>query len=90
MTTVALIIRPWIIKMRTYAGITCFILADDVLIIGTGMKMVSKFARALDAAHSYLHLMGAKVPTDKSYNFASCKKLEAGSKQPCGNTSTSA
>ena len=43
MTTVALIMRPWIISMRKYTGLTCYILADDVLIIGTGMKMVSKF-----------------------------------------------
>ena len=44
MTTVALIMRPWIINKRTYAGITCYILADDVLIIGIGMERVSKFA----------------------------------------------
>ena len=77
MTTVALIMRPWIINMRTHAGITCYILADDVLIIGTGMKMVSKFAGALNATHRYLHLMGAKVAPDKSYNFASCKKTRS-------------
>ena len=74
MTIVALIMMPWIMIMRTYAGISCFILADDVLILGTGIKMVSNFAKALDATHEYLHLMGAKVAPDKSYNFASCKK----------------
>ena len=74
MTMVALIMRPWIIQMRTYVGITCYILADDVLILGTGMKMVSNFAKALNATHLYLHKMGAKVAPDKSYNFASCNK----------------
>ena len=74
MTIVALKMRPWIITMRKYAGIKCYILADDVLIIGTGLKMLSKFAGALNATHRYLHLMGAKVAPDKSYNCASCKK----------------
>ena len=77
MTVVALIMRPWIMIMRTYGGISCFILADDVLILGAGMKMVSNFAKALDATHQYLHLMGAKVAPDKSYNFASCKKARS-------------
>ena len=52
MTMVALIMRSWIIEMRAYAGITCYILADDVLIIGAGMKMVSKFAKALNGTHT--------------------------------------
>lgn len=47
---------------------------DDVLIIGTGMKMLTKFAGALNATHRYLHHMGAKVAPDTSYNFASCIK----------------
>ena len=66
--------RPWIIPVRKYAGIKCYILADDVLIIGAGLKMLSKFAGALNATHRYLHLMGAKVAPGKSYNFASYKK----------------
>ena len=77
MTMVALFMRPWIINMRTYAGIACYILADDVLIIGTGMKMVSKFAGALNATHRCLHLMGANVAPDKSYSFANCKKTRS-------------
>ena len=76
MTNVALIMRPWILTMRKYAGISCYILADDVLIIGTGMKMLTRFARALNATHKYLHHMGAKVAPDKSYNFASCVKAK--------------
>ena len=74
MTFVALKMRPWIINMRKSAGIRCYILADDVLILGTGLKMISKFAGALNATHKFLHLMGAKVAPDKSYNFASCLK----------------
>ena len=74
MTIVALKMRPWIINMRKYSGIRWFILADDVLVLGTGMKMLSKFAGALNATHKFLHLMGAKVAPDKSYNFGSCLK----------------
>ena len=74
MTIVALKMRPWITIMRKFSGIKCFILADDVLILGTGMKMLSRFAGALNATHEYLHLMGAKVAPDKSYNFGSCLK----------------
>jgi len=74
MTIVALKMRPWIINMRKFSGIKCFILADDVLILGTGMKMLSKFAGAFNATHKFLHLMGAKVAPDKSYNFGSCLK----------------
>ena len=75
MTMVALIMRSWILEMRKYTGIACYILADDVLILSTGTKMASTFAKALNATHKYLHKMGAKVAPDKSYNFASTNKV---------------
>ena len=64
MTNVALIMRPWILTMRKYAGVSCYILPDDVLIICTEMKMLTRFAAALNATHKYLHHMGAKVAPD--------------------------
>ena len=67
--------RSWILEMRKYTGIACYILADDVLILSTGTKMASTFAKALNATHKYLHKMGAKVAPDKSYNFASANKV---------------
>ena len=67
--------RSWILEMRKYTGIACYILADDVLILSTGTKMASTFAKALNATHKYLHKMGAKVAPDKSYNFASTNKV---------------
>ena len=70
MAMVALLMRPWILVMRTYEGVVCSILADDVLILGTGTQMARNFATALDATHSFLHLMGAKVAPTKSFNFA--------------------
>ena len=75
MTNVALIMKPWIVMLRKITGISVYILADDVLIIGTGMKMVSKFAKVIKVAHLYLHKMGAKVAPDQSYNFASSNKI---------------
>ena len=77
MAMVALIMRPWVLLMRTYLGIRCFILADDVLIVATGKQMASKFGAALNATHLYLHTMGAKVAPSKSYNFATSAKVKA-------------
>ena len=75
MTIVALIMRSWIMEMRIFTGVACYILADDVLIISTGIKMASTFAKTLNATHKYLRMMGAKVAPDKSYNFASSNKI---------------
>ena len=76
MVIVAMIMRPWILMMRTFTGITCYILADDVLIVATGKHRVSNFAKTLNATHLYLHMMGAKVAPTKSYNFASHPKAK--------------
>ena len=73
MTIVALIMKPWVILMRA-CSVTCFILADDVLIIATGANMLDRFQKALNATHKYLQAMGARVAPDKSYNFTSTKK----------------
>ena len=74
MVIVAMIMRPWILMMRTFTGIKCYILADDVLIVATGKHMAANFAKALNATRLYLHKMGAKVAPTKSYNFASHPK----------------
>ena len=73
MTLVALIMRPWIILMRGVGGITCYILADDVLIIAQGRSMIGAAAEAINKTHLYLKKMGAKVTEGKSYNFATTK-----------------
>ena len=73
MMLVALIMRPWVIQMRTVSGTQAFILADGVLVLSTGSDMVRHAAVAIDKTHAYLHAMGAKVAPDKSYNFASLK-----------------
>ena len=77
MVMAALIMRPWIIIMRTIHDVRCYILADDVLILAEGVTMVGKLAEALNATHEYLNDMGAKVAPAKSYNFTSSKKAAA-------------
>ena len=74
MAMVALIMRPWIILMRSISGIKCFILADEVLILAQGQHMLGQFTKALNSTHDFLQAMGAKVAPTKSYNFASGKK----------------
>ena len=67
MAMVALIMKPWILIMRTFKGITCCILADDVLILATVKHMATNFEKALDATHAILHDMGANVAPTKSF-----------------------
>ena len=50
---VALIMRPWIILMRTI-GVACVILADDVLVLANRCEMLDQFARGLNHTHRYL------------------------------------
>ena len=62
----------------TCGGAQCFILADDVLILATGKRMIGHLARGLNETHKYLQAMGAKATPSKRYNFASNKKLRCG------------
>ena len=47
------------------------VLADDVLVIATGARMLRRRARAVDETHAYLHDLGARVAPAKCFNFAS-------------------
>ena len=69
MMFVALLMRPWIIMMRN-ANVFATLLADDVLIISVGSRMVGRFAKALDRTHEYLMDMGSRVAPSKSYTFS--------------------
>ena len=57
-------------------GATCFILADDVLIIVKGPLMLTILARAINFTHRRLQTMGAKITPDKSCIFASTPLAE--------------
>ena len=44
MVMLALIMRPWIVIMRAIPGVSCYILADDVLVLAEGAAMVGRLA----------------------------------------------
>ena len=50
------------------------ILADDVILVTTGGKMLDRFATALNDTHEYLHDTGAVVAPSKSFNFTNSKR----------------
>ena len=61
MMMVALIMRPWITIIMTTLGVVCWILADDLLIIAQGQRVLIIITRAINATHRYLQTMGARV-----------------------------
>lgn len=70
---VALLMRAWLVMMLQMR-VDPRVLADDVLLIAKGGRMMKKFAAALEATHRYLQAMAARIAPDKSYNFASVKE----------------
>jgi len=72
MMFVALLLRPWIFLAK-YFGAIPRILADDILIITTAKGHLQSFTATLNATHLYLHNIGARVASNKSYNFSTSK-----------------
>ena len=70
MMIMALIMRPWLQKTKEL-NVEPKVLADDVLIIATGSRIIKRLARAIDAAHEFLPDLGAKVAPCNCFNFAS-------------------
>ena len=70
MPMVALLLRTWIIQMRSM-NVIPKVLADDVLVMATGRRMIRQYTKALNYTHQFLQDMGSKVAPGKSYNFAS-------------------
>ena len=62
MMIVALLMRPWIMMMRELNA-EPKVLADDVMIIAKGTRMIKRLARSLNGTHTDLHDMGAKNST---------------------------
>lgn len=67
---VALIMMPWILVAKAM-GARPKVLADDVLILVSGARMLERFAGISHATHRFLRKMGAGVAPSKSFNFAS-------------------
>ena len=70
MTIVVLLMRAWLIEMRS-KQVDAKVLADDVFILAKGRRMLRQYTKALDYTHQYLQDMGSKVAPGKSYIFAS-------------------
>ena len=70
MMVTALLMRPWIMEMRTL-GMKMRILADDLQIIRVGPRHLRNFVDAFDQTHEHLHAMGAKIAAGKSLTFSS-------------------
>ena len=76
MMIVALLMRPWIFKMKEQK-VEPKVLADDVCIIAKGKAMVARLAKALEMTHEYCHDFGGTIALTKSFNFASTAKARA-------------
>ena len=74
MAMVALLMRPWIVMMRGIQDVKCYILADDVMLLAEGSRMLASVAQGLNETYEYLKDLGARVAPDKIYNFASNSK----------------
>ena len=69
MMLIAALLRPWACMVRSQGSIPK-LLADDVLILTVGQGMVKRYAKCLDATHSYFQDMGASISIPKSFNFS--------------------
>ena len=72
MMVVALLLRPWIEQMKSYA-VRPRLLADDLQILSTGPNHLANFEFAFDKTHKHLSDMGAKIAPSKSITFSTCK-----------------
>ena len=53
------------------------LLADDVLIVSAGSRMVGKLAQTLNQTHEYLHDMGSTAAPNKRFTFSSPQKTRS-------------
>ena len=54
-------------------GVEARVLADDIMIMTGGKRMLRRFGQALHMSHVYLIDIGARISPDKSFNFALSK-----------------
>ena len=79
----ALILRPWVHRMRTH-GVIPRTLADDVRVHAnqSGLRgddhpctLVARLTGAIDEAFLFMDQMGASISTSKSHLYASCASI---------------
>ena len=69
MMVVALVLRPWVMEMRSYS-VKPRLLADDLQVIPTGPNHLKMFQRAFDKTREHLEALGAKLAPTKSLVFS--------------------
>ena len=69
MMVVALVLRPWVLEMRSYA-VKPRKLADDLQILATGPNHLRLFQLAFDKTHEHLEAMGARIAPTKPIVFS--------------------
>ena len=74
MMFIALIMRPWVVLMQVQQRVRPSVLVDDIMLLANGHGMIDSFVSAMNATHSYLIDLGAKLAPKKSFNFASTKE----------------
>ncbi len=75
MLMVALIMRPWVMKSKQNGGAPS-VLADDILLLTTGPKMLTTFATILRDTDQFSVDIGATISHDKIFNFKTCDKAK--------------
>ena len=70
MMVVALLLRPWLLQMRSL-GMQPRILADDLQVISTGSRHLERFEHAYSKTHEHLEDMGARIAPQKCSTFSS-------------------
>ena len=69
MTMVALLMRPWLLLMRSMS-VEPRCLADDLLILSVGAHHERRYVDAMKASRGYFQIMEAKVADKKCFSFA--------------------
>jgi ribonuclease HI len=69
MTIVALILLPWIQRMRAL-NVEPRVLADDLMAIATGKNHIDRTVAALQESKTFFTAIGAKVADNKCFTFA--------------------
>ena len=64
MMIVALLLRAWIVEMKSM-GLKPMVLADDLQLIAISPDHLDMFAKGFDKTHNYLDAMGAKLSPQK-------------------------
>ena len=70
MMITSLLLRPWVMQMKTIKVIPR-ILADDLQLMTTGRRHLGRFVRGFNTTHQHLEDMGARLAPKKSVAWSS-------------------